>query len=146
MAAGGSGLGIKQAGEGIIDIGNSGRALKPEEAARYDLEPYRFAIDGIALAVHPENPLKNLTQEQAKKVFSGQITRWSELGSKDRPIHLYSRDTESGTRQTFQELLMGQDQISLQAQFVASNGQMKAMIGKDPMPSAIFLRGIWMKA
>ena len=132
IAGGGSGAGIKQVGEGLVDIGNSGRRAKDEEVAKYHLSMYKWAIDGVGTVVHPSNPVKALSSEQLKDIYAGKILNWKELGGEDRPINIYTRDNSSGTREVFWKKALGKGDISEKANFVASNGAMKAAITNDP--------------
>lgn len=101
IAGGGSGLGIKQAGEGLIDIGNAGRKPTDEEISKYDLKLFKWAIDGVGTIVHPENNVKALSRAQLQDIYAGRISNWKELGGNDRQINLYTRDEASGTRKVF---------------------------------------------
>lgn len=132
VAAGGSGAGIKQVSEGIVDIGNSGREPKPEEISAGGLKVYKWAIDGVAVAVHPGNSVKSLTSAQIKDIFSGKISNWKDLGGKDCVINVYTRDVESGTREVFWEKALGKGDITDKAVFVKSNGAMKTSVAGDP--------------
>ena len=131
ISGGGSGVGIKQVGAGIIDIGDSGRDLKQSEIKKYNLKPYKIAIDGIAVVVNPANPINNLSLEEVQKIFSGKIKNWKEVGGKDAKINIYSRGKESGTRKTFEKLALKKSKISHSAIFVSSNGNMKVMVIQD---------------
>lgn len=132
VAGGGSGLGIKQAGEGLADIGNSGREPKPEEIERYGLGVYKWAIDGVGVVVHPENSITSLTSDHLKDIFSGKIDNWKSLGGPDHAITLYTRDEASGTREVFWEKALSKGPISPKALFTASNGAMKTAVANDP--------------
>ena len=132
VAGGGSGVGIKQVGEGLIDIGNAGRNAKKEELERYDIVKFKWAIDGVALVVHPENEVRELSKEQAKDIYAGKITNWQEVGGPDKRINLFTRDNESGTRAVFWKKALGKGDIAASANFVASNGAMKAAVSQDP--------------
>ena len=79
VAGGGSGVGVKQVGEGLVGIGNTGRPLKEKEVEQYGLKTYPFAIDGVALAVHPDNPVTSLTGEQVAKTFTDKLLGKVEL-------------------------------------------------------------------
>lgn len=132
ISGGGSGLGIKQVGEGLIDIGNSGRPVKESEVKEFGLEAHAIAIDGLVVTVHPKSTVKVLSFKQIQDIFSGKITNWKEVGGKDAKINVYTRDKESGTRQTFEELAMGKDaKIMDTANFVKSNGNMKVLVSGD---------------
>jgi len=132
VAGGGSGVGIKQVGEGIVDIGNSGREPKPEEMERYGLKMHKWAIDGVGLVVNPANPVKALTADQAQDIFSGKITNWEILGGAEHSITLYTRDESSGTREVFWKKALNKGRISPKALFVPSNGAMKTAVANDP--------------
>ena len=132
VAGGGSGVGVQKVGEGLVQIGNTGRALKDSEVAKYGLETFPFAIDGVAVAVNPANKVTALTKAQVKDVFAGKITNWKELGGSDAPISLYVREDGSGTRETFEERALDKGTSVQSANVVNSNGAMKTAIAQDP--------------
>ena len=132
VAGGGSGVGIKQVGEGLVDIGNSGRKPKPAELEKYNLNMYQWAIDGVGVVVHPSNPVKDLSLQKLQDIFSGKIDNWKQLGGADHAITIYTRDESSGTREVFWKKALEQGEISKKALFVASNGAMKTAIANDP--------------
>ncbi|MFH1154283.1 MAG: phosphate ABC transporter substrate-binding protein [Pseudomonadota bacterium] len=132
LAGGGSGAGIKQVGEGLIDIGNSGRKATDTEMATYGLKDYKWAIDGVAVIVNPSNGVKSLTRAQVADIYAGKITSWKELGGEDRAINIYTRDESSGTREVFWGKALEKGTISASAQFVVSNGAMKSAVAQDP--------------
>ena len=101
VAGGGSGVGVQQVGEGLVQIGNTGRALKEKEIAKYGLQSFPFAIDGVALVVNPANKVRAITAQQAQDIFAGKITNWKALGGADAPITVYTREDGSGTREVF---------------------------------------------
>ena len=131
VAAGGSGVGVQKAGEGLVDIGNTGRPLSDEEVAKYGLKSFAFALDGVAAAVHPKNPVANLTMAQVQEIFAGKVGNWKALGGRDAAIHLYTRDEASGTREVFWEKLLRKGAIAETANVVASNGAMKSALAGD---------------
>lgn len=100
----GSGAGIEGVLEGRCDIGLSSRELTAEEIGR-GAAGRVLALDGIAVIVHPDNPVPELTQEQLADIFTGKISRWAELRGKDRPIAVYGREAGSGTRTAFEAVL-----------------------------------------
>lgn len=132
IAGGGSGVGIKQVGEGLVNIGNSGRKPTDDEIAKFDLKMFQWAIDGVGLVVNPKNPVTALTTAQAKAIFAGSIDNWKALGGADKAINLYTRDTASGTRAVFWKKALGKGEISAKANVVVSNGAMKAAVANDP--------------
>ena len=99
----GSGAGIKDVISGISEIGMSSRELKDEE--KTSVQGTTVAYDGIALLVNPENTVKNISLEDVKKIYTGEITNWKELGGDDSPIVVVSREEGSGTRDAFQEIV-----------------------------------------
>ena len=131
VAGGGSGVGVKQVGEGLAGIGNTGRPLKDEEISKYGLVTFPFAIDGVAVAVHPENSVKGLTGEQVMNIYSGKITDWKDLGGEPGTIDVYGREDGSGTRETFTDKLLGKEPLSPSVNVVSSNGAMKTAIAQD---------------
>ena len=132
VAGGGSGVGIKQVGEGLVDIGNSGRKPKPEEIEKFKLKMFQWAIDGVGVVVNPANKVQSLTKDQLKDIFSGKIDNWSVLGGVKHAITVYTRDEASGTRAVFWEKALDKENIGTKALFVPSNGAMKTAIANDP--------------
>jgi phosphate transport system substrate-binding protein len=101
---------------GTVDIANASRQIKPEEliaaeANGYKPVEFKIALDAIAVIVHPDNPISELTLPQLSDIFSGKINNWQELGGEDRPIVRVSRETNSGTHVYFLEevLRLGDD-------------------------------------
>jgi phosphate transport system substrate-binding protein len=132
VAGGGSGVGVQKVGEGLVDIGDTGRALTPKEVKKYGLKTFPFAIDGVAVGVNPQNPVSNLSPKQIQEIFAGKITNWKDVGGKDAPINLFSRDEASGTRAVFWKKLLKKGPIAEKANVVPSNGAMKVAISQDP--------------
>ncbi len=132
VQGGGSGTGIRQVGEGIIDIGAASRELTEEERKRYpNLVATPIALDGIAVIVNPQNPVNDLTLEQVRKIFTGEIRNWKEVGGEDAEIVVVIREEGSGTRKVFKELVLkGKDYASnaLQKQ---SNGAVKETVANN---------------
>lgn len=132
IAGGGSGVGVQQVGEGLVHIGNTGRALSKEEVAKYGLESVAFAIDGVAVVINPANPVDALTAKQVQDIYAGAITNWKQVGGADRAITLYTRDEASGTREVFFKKLLAKGVIVSSANVVPSNGAMKTAVAQDP--------------
>jgi len=105
VSGGGSGTGINEATAGTVNIGMSSRDLREDELRV--LNTYRVAYDAIAIIVHPSNPVSNLTMEQARKIFTGEISNWNEVGGGNAPILVQTRETGSGTLSVLQDLLLG---------------------------------------
>jgi phosphate transport system substrate-binding protein len=129
VQGGGSSAGIQAVRTEAAQVGMASRALMPDER---DLIAVPIAYDAIAVIVHPSNPLSNLSRDQIKRIFSGQVTNWSETGRRDHPITLVTREEGSGTREAFQNLLMGKTEISLGALVQDSNGAIRQVVGDDP--------------
>jgi phosphate transport system substrate-binding protein len=103
VQGGGSGQGIKSIAEKIADIGALSREVKDEEKASVS-DILVIAKDGVAVVVHPENTVENLTIDQIKKIYTGEIKSWKEVGGEDAPIVVVSREEGSGTRGAFTEI------------------------------------------
>ena len=103
---GGSSTGIQNALEGVSDIGNVSRDLAEDETG---LTPHEIALDGIGIAVNPENPVENLTLEQIAGIYTGEITNWSEVGGEDLEIYVVGREAGSGTRDAFESIVGVED-------------------------------------
>ncbi len=111
VTGGGSGTGIAALINGTVDIANASRKIKSEEieeAQSKGIEPVEHIIarDAIAVIVHPENPVSQLTLQQISDIYSGKISNWSEVGGEDRPIVRLSRETNSGTHVYFLETVL----------------------------------------
>lgn len=130
VAGGGSGAGIKAAQEGTADIGVSSRELKPEEKGT--VKEFMIAKDGIAVVVHPQNPVKELTLDQVRKIFAGEITNWKDVGGKDAAINVFTREEGSGTRGAFEEIVMKDRKISGKAVVQQSTGAVRTAVAGDP--------------
>ena len=133
VAGGGSGVGIKKVGEGLVEIGNTGRAITDKEKEAHGLITYPIALDCVTIIVHPSNPVAALSGEQMKKLYAGEIANWNEVGGPDGAVHLIMRDESSGTREVFWEVLLGKGKIDPSANVAASNGAVKVAVGKDPL-------------
>lgn len=108
VTGGGSGTGIAALINGTVDLANASRQVKTEEveeAQANGIDPVEFVIarDAIAVIVHLDNPVNELTLQQISDIYSGKITNWQEVGGEDRPIVLLSRETNSGTHVYFLE-------------------------------------------
>jgi phosphate transport system substrate-binding protein len=129
VQGGGSTAGIQAAINGIADIGMCSRALKAEETGFKD---FVIARDGLAIVVHPSNPVGNLTRTEIQKIFAGDVVNWKQLGGDDRPIRIITREEGSGTREAFMKLVMGKARVSRKALTQESNGAVKELVRNDP--------------
>ncbi len=126
----GSGSGITAVSEGRCDIGLSSRSLKDEEKALGLVETI-LAYDGIAVIVNPENPVNDLTLEQTAKIYTGEISNWSELGGSDMAIVLIGREAGSGTRDGFESVTGTADRCAYR-QELTSTGDVIATVAQNP--------------
>lgn len=135
----GSSAGVKAAKNGSADLGMSSRNLKESEKESSLVEEV-VARDGIAIVVNPKNTLDGLTAEQVTAIYKGDITNWKDVGGADKPIVTITRDTASGTRGAFEDILSlkqkiaGQkvSAISQRAQVANGNGALKTMVASNP--------------
>ena len=137
ISGGGSGNGIKALIDKTADIANSSRAIKKEEieqAKAKGSNPVEFivAFDCIVPVVHPSNPLKNLTLDQLKAMYKGEIRNWKEIGGQDKPIVIISRDTSSGTYEVWEEKVMKKERVFPGALLQASNGAIVQAVSNNP--------------
>ena len=126
----GSGSGIKAVLEGRCDIGLSSRDLKAEEEAE-GLNATVLAYDGIAIVVNPENPVEDLSLEDVAKIYTGEITNWSEVGGNDVEIVLIGREAGSGTRDGF-ESITGTEDVCQYRQELTSTGDVITTVSQNP--------------
>jgi phosphate transport system substrate-binding protein len=129
IQGGGSAVGIKSVNNGTVDIGAASRELTADDPP---LVKHLLARDGIAIIVHPSNPVTNLTKEQVRDIFSGNITNWSQVGGQNKSIDVVAREEGSGTRTAFQDLVMGKALIKSDATLQNSNGFLKTSVSLDP--------------
>ena len=126
----GSGTGIKAVKDGTCDIGLSSRYLKDSEKAE-GLKETILAIDGIAIIVHTDNSVADLTVEQIAAIFKGEITNWSEVGGKDGEIVCIGREESSGTRDGFESITDTEDACKYR-QELTSNGAVLTAAAENP--------------
>lgn len=129
VAGGGSGAGIKAVQNGTSHIGASSRELKPEEK---NVKEFVIAKDAIAVIVNPANPVSDLTMDQIKRVFSGEMTNWKDLGGKDAPITVVIREDGSGTRGAFEEIVLGEYKFTDKAIIQNSTGALRTTVAGTP--------------
>ncbi len=126
----GSSSGITAVSEGRCDIGLASRALKDEEKSQGLVET-TLALDGIAVIVHPDNAVSDLDMETIGKIYTGQITNWSEVGGSDGEIVLIGREAGSGTRDGF-ESITGTEDACQYSQELTSTGDVIATVSENP--------------
>jgi phosphate transport system substrate-binding protein len=129
IQGGGSSAGITAARSGTADIGMSSRALKIDEQ---DLWYVVIAKDGLAVIVHPSNPIQDLSLQQIRDIYAASITDWSQIGGNKAKIHVIAREEGSGTREAFTSLVMGKSEITPRAIVQDSNGAVRQLVSDDP--------------
>lgn len=137
VQGGGSGVGIASLIDGTCDIANASRAMKDAEiktAVSKGIDPvaHLVAMDGIAMIVHPTNKIVNLTRAEIKKIYTGKISNWKELGGPDQKIVVLSRDVASGTYEAFNKLALDGEKVRRDALLNASNKAIAAAVEKTP--------------
>ncbi len=142
IRAEGSATAFSDLGAHGCDVGMSSRAIKPAEAAQLaqqglgDLQTpaaeHVIGLDGIAVIVHPNNPRRSLDLEQLKSVFTGKQADWAALGGQAGSVHVYARDAHSGTYDTFQHLVLGDEALLPQAKRVLDSSALSAAVASDP--------------
>lgn len=131
VTGGGSGAGIAALINGTTDIANASRHIKEEEVAKLATPPqeYEVAVDALAVVVHPDNPVDQITLPQLSAVYQGEISNWRQLGGRDAPIVLLSRETNSGTHVYFLEEVLRLGDKESRAIFASRTLLMPSSVG-----------------
>jgi len=133
----GSGNGAKSLINGTCDIATMSRFMKDEEfKAAVDKGVFPVAtvvsVDGIAVIVHPSCPVQGLSVDQVRDIYTGKITNWKDVGGPNVAIVIISRDTNSGTYESFESLVLNKQKISDKAEYVGSNGAVRERVQSTP--------------
>ncbi len=136
ISGGGSGDGIKALIDKTTDIADSSREMRPEEvslAKSKGIKPVanKVAVDSIVPIVHSGNPVSNLTIEQLSLIYQGKIRNWNEVGGEKRQIVVISRDTSSGTYETWEQKVLHGAKVTPRAQLQASNGAIVQVVSRN---------------
>ncbi|MFZ7132022.1 MAG: phosphate ABC transporter substrate-binding protein [Eubacteriales bacterium] len=123
----GSSDGVTGANDGVYMFGCASREQKDEEK-EWGLTEQVFANDGIAVIVHPNNEVSDISMEDIAKVFKGEITNWKDLGGADAPIVVVSREDGSGTRGAFEEIVGFEDELTSEANVQEGNGAVQTTV------------------
>jgi phosphate transport system substrate-binding protein len=137
VQGGGTRLGIALARENQIDIGTASRTPTAEDERDPETGAKRLwwtaiAQDGIALMVHPQNAVEGLTLPQARDIFFGRILDWEEIGRTPGEIVVVSREDDSGTREVFEEMVMGEKRVTLTAIVMPSSEAVIEYVARHP--------------
>lgn len=133
----GSGTGAAALIDGRCDIATMSRFMKDKEfkdAVGKGVFPvaHVVAMDGVCIVLHPSNPINAMKSEQVRDIYLGKIKNWKELGGPDVPIVVISRDTESGTYDTFDKFIMKKQKMASSVEYVTSNPQAFARVKNTP--------------
>jgi len=129
VQGGGSSAGIQAVESDTAEIGMSSRNLRENEQHLWSVE---ITKDGLAIIVHPSNPIGDLTLEQIRGIYSYKYTNWNELGGQDARIHVITREEGSGTRGAFEDMVMEDIRITPKAIVQNSNGAVRQLVTGDP--------------
>ena len=137
ISGGGSGNGIKALTDGLCQIAMSSRDMKANEtehAKSKGVNPVRIpvAVDALVPIVHPSNKVAQVSIAQLRDIYAGRITNWKEIGGADKKIAVISRDTSSGTYETWDEKIMNKARVAPSALLQASNGAVVQAVSKNP--------------
>jgi len=137
IRGGGSGIGIKSTMNNSVDIGNSSREIKEMEAksieeSQHDFSSTAIARDAITIITHNATKVKNLTKEQLRDIYLGEISNWKEVGGSDRQIIVISRDVSSGSYETFSTVIMDNSKMKTDCMILASNNSISKVVSYTP--------------
>ncbi len=131
IQGGGSSTGVKNASDGVTEIGNSSRALKAEEKT-LGLTEHIIALDGIAVVVNAANTISDLTTAQIADIFTGKISNWKDVGGEDAAIVVVVRESGSGTRDGFEDILKIKD-LCVETQVANETGIVKSTVAGNKL-------------
>ncbi len=137
VTGGGTGIGVAGLINKVTDIANASRPLTSDERERikksWGKEPreVKIALDGITIYVHPDNPIKEISLEQLKSIYTGKVKSWKDFGWEDRPIIVYTRENNSGTYVFFKEHVLDNEDYTNRAQSLPGTGAVVDAVSKE---------------
>ena len=137
VTGGGTGIGVAGLINKVTDIANASRPLTSDERERikksWGKEPreIKIALDGITIYVHPDNPIKEISLEQLKSIYTGKVKSWKDFGWEDRPIIVYTRENNSGTYVFFKEHVLDNEDYTNRAQSLPGTGAVVDAVSKE---------------
>jgi phosphate transport system substrate-binding protein len=133
VQGGGSSAGVTAVGAGTADIGMSSANLSTSQLSKYpNLKVVPIAVDGIAVIVSPQNTVNNLTMNQTRDIFTGNITNWNQVGGSDAKINVVNREEGSGTRDGIQKIVLKGGNFSSGGITQSSTGAVRSYVAGDP--------------
>lgn len=133
VQGGGSSAGVTAVGTGTADIGMSSANLSQSQLSQYpNLKAVPIAVDGIAIIVNPQNSVSNLTLNQTRDIFTGNITNWNQVGGSDAKINVVNREEGSGTRDGIQKIVLKGGNFSSGGITQSSTGAVRSYVAGDP--------------
>ena len=138
VTGGGTGTGFAALQNNATDLCDASRPIKAKEkencimAFKKAPKEYKVALDGLAVYVNEQNPVKELSLAQVKDIYTGKITNWKEVGGPDLPIVVYSRENNSGTYEFFKEHVLKGADFAASAQTMPGTAALLQAVGKDP--------------
>ncbi|MCC5875104.1 MAG: PstS family phosphate ABC transporter substrate-binding protein [Candidatus Sumerlaeia bacterium] len=138
VSGGGTGVGIRSLMDGLVDIAQASREMRPSElqAARdngYNPERHVIGLDGLAVVVHRSSPVDELSINQVRAIFSGAVTRWNQFNPEwpDSRIVVYSRESSSGTYDYFRSRVLGESNFANNVSYLAATAAISNSVGSD---------------
>lgn len=139
VTGGGSGTGFAALQNKTTDLANASRPIKPKEVAAcvkaFSKRPteYKVCLDGLSVYVNEDNPVKELTIDQLDSIFTGKVKNWKEVGGKDEPITVYSRENSSGTYEFFKKHVLKKKDFAASAQTMPGTAAVLQAVAKDKL-------------
>jgi len=142
IQGGGSIVGIQAMLSNAAEIAMVDLVTLPKEVTTEEFKIFHIASDGIAVIVHPSNPIENLTLEEVKKIYTGEITNWKEVGGANKEIVVVSREKGSGTGKSFEDIVLQCANLRKDCIFQDSNGTVRETVKNTPQAIGYIFMGL----